>query len=251
MEKDVSPVTVLLGQIGVVVVWLAVWELVGRTNPLLLSAPSIVVETLWDLIVSGDLANLFGVSGRIFVISWVVAVALGIALGLIVGWIRPIRLMVEPLLNVLYSTPLVAVIPLMILWFGLTLNAMVVSVVLNAIFPLIIMTIVGVRNAGRDYLEVARSFRLSKVTTLFKVVLPGAVPYLLVGLRLTTAGALRGTIFAGFLIPDNGVGNALRGAGEAFKTDRVYALIICVVATVIVVDVLLRRGIRMVDYSRA
>jgi ABC-type nitrate/sulfonate/bicarbonate transport system permease component len=250
MDEATPQRDIILGRVGLVVAFLIIWEVVGQSSPFLLSAPSLVVTTFLTMVSSGEIFRLLLASGRIFLISWGIAVVGGVALGLAVGWIRPVRLMLEPFLNALYSTPLVALIPLMVLWFGLGLNAMVVSVVLNGIFPIIIMSIIGVSNAGKDYLEVARSFRLGQVATLTKVVLPGALPYLLVGLRLTTSSVLRGTIFAGFLIPDNGIGNALRAAGEAFNTNRLYALIIFVVAAAILVDVALRRGISLVDYTR-
>jgi len=247
---QVSTRTVIAGRIGIIFLWLTSWEVIGRGNPQLIGYPSAVAEGLVAMIASGELGQLLGTSAQIFLLGWVLALSIGLVIGIVVGWYRPMRLMFEPFLNALYSTPLIALIPLMVLWFGLGVTAMVVSVVLNAIFPMIIMTIIGTRNSGKDYLEVARSFRLSNLATILKVVIPGAFPYLLVGLRLTTSSALRGTIFAGFLIPDNGIGNALRSAGDAFNTMRLYGLIVVVVLVALLVDLLLRRGISLVDYTR-
>jgi NitT/TauT family transport system permease protein len=250
MEQEVSTRAVIAGRLGLVFLWLASWEVIGRGSPQLTGYPSAVLATLWSMLSTGELGMLVGGSARIFLLGWVLAVSIGLVVGVLVGWFRPARLMFEPFLNALYSTPLIAVIPLMVLWFGLGVTAMVVSVVLNAIFPMIIMTIIGTRNAGKDYLEVARSFRLNGFWTILKIVIPGAFPYLLVGLRLTTSSALRGTIFAGFLIPDNGIGNALRSAGDAFNTTRLYGLIVVVVVVALVVDFLLRRGISLIDYTK-
>lgn len=250
MDDTANPRVVVAGRILLVVLWLVTWEIVGRFNPQLISHPTLVLSTLFDMIGNGELGRLVGNSARIFFLGWLFAVAMGLLIGMFVGWFRPALLMFEPFLNALYSTPLIALIPLMVLWFGLSVKALVVSVIINAIFPMIIMAIVGSRNAAREYIEVARSFRLGTIGMLVKVVLPGAWPYLLVGLRLTTSSALRGTIFAGFLIPDNGLGNALRSAGDALATNRLYGLIIVVVVLALLVDFLLRRGVSLTDYTR-
>lgn len=250
MDDTVNPRIVIGGRVLLVVLWLASWEFIGRFNPELISHPTLVVATLWSMIASYELGTLIGNSARIFLFGWFFAVIGGLVIGLLVGWFRPARLMFEPFLNALYSTPLIALIPLMVLWFGLSVNALVVSVVINSIFPMIIMAIIGTRNAGKEYLEVAKSFRLGRIGTLLKVVLPGAFPYLFVGLRLTTSSALRGTIFAGFLIPDNGLGNALRSAGDALATNRLYGLIVVIVCLALIVDFVVRRGISLTDYTR-
>ncbi|MDB5562103.1 MAG: binding-protein-dependent transport system inner rane component [Hyphomicrobiales bacterium] len=250
MPEELSPRTVIAARMGVILLWLATWEAFGRQQPELLSYPSLVVTYLWSMISSFELFSLLAASARIFLSGWVLAVLIGVTIGVVVGASRPVRLMFEPFLNALYSTPLVALIPLMVLWFGLGEKAMIISVVLNAVFPMIIMTIIGSRNAGKEYREVARSFRLGRIQTILKVVLPGALPYLLVGLRLTTSSALRGTIFAGFLIPDQGIGNALRSAGDALNASRLYGLIMVVVICALLVDVVLRRGIKLIDYTR-
>jgi len=250
MERELSAYNVAIARAGIIILWLAVWEVVGRTDPMLLSYPTAVAGSLWSMVASSELFGLLRASGTIFICGWALAVGVGILVGGIVGWFRPARLMFEPFLNALYSTPLVALIPLMVLWFGLGISAMIASVTINAIFPMIIMTITGTRNAGRDYLEVARSFRLGRLATILKVVMPGAFPYLLVGLRLTTSSALRGTIFAGFLIPDRGIGAALRSAGEALNSTRLYGLIMVVIIAALFVDYLLRRGISQIDYTK-
>lgn len=240
---------VLVGQLGVLVVWLSTWQLVGRTQPVLLSAPTEVASTFLAMVQSARLPELLVSSGRTFVLGWVLAVGSGIVIGVMIGWSRPVALMFEPFVNALYSTPLIALVPLMVLWFGLGVQALVACVTLVAVFPILVMTIAGVRNAGREYVEVAKSFRLSSLRTLYLVVLPGALPYMMVGLRLTTARAITGTIIAEFLIGGDGIGDALQNAGNSFQSADAYSFIITIAAFAMLVDVLVRRTGRVLAPS--
>lgn len=233
---------ILLGQAGVLVVWLSAWDLVGRQQAVLLSYPGEVAAGLWSMLESARLQELVLFTGRTFALGWGISVVFGIVIGTVIGWSRPAALMFEPFINALYATPKIVMIPLMILWFGLDLKAYVASVVIGAVFPVLIMTITGVRNAGREYVEVARSFRVKGLGLLYKVVIPGALPFIAVGLRLSMGRAVGGAIAAEFFLGGGGIGAAVQAAGQQFASAEMYGLIVVIGASVMAVDVVVRRS---------
>jgi ABC-type nitrate/sulfonate/bicarbonate transport system permease component len=237
---------ILVAQIAVGIVWLGLWEVVGRQNPTLLSYPSQVFATLWRLGETGRLGDQFLFTARTFVLGWAISIVLGIAIGSLVGASRPVALMFEPTINGLYATPKLVLIPLLILWFGLELKAYVASVVIGAVFPVIVMTITGVRNAGREYVEVARSFRVKGLPLLWKVVIPGALPFIFVGLRLSMGRALGGAIAAEFLLAGPGIGTAVLSAGHSLAAAPMYGYLMLIVASAMVIDIVGRRAWRLV-----
>jgi len=231
---------IFLGQLGVLAIWLIAWQIVGPTQPVLLSSPVEVAGSLATMLKSLRLPELLVFTGRDFLLGWIAAVALGLVLGTLIGWFRTLALMFEPFINALYSTPKLVLIPLMILWFGLDLKAYVAAVVVVTIFPITIMTITGIRNAGREYVEVARSFRVRGPALLFKVVLPGALPFIAVGLRLSLGAAIGGAIGAEFFLGGNGIGSSVSLAGQSFQSADMYAFIIVIAASAIFIDSVMR-----------
>lgn len=237
---------IALAQVAVGVLWLVLWELVGRVNPSLLSYPTQVFSTLWSLVQVGTLGDQFLFTARTFAIGWGISIVLGIAIGSVVGASRQVALMFEPTINGLYATPKLVLIPLMVLWFGLDLEAFVASVVIGAVFPVMIMTITGVRNAGREYVEVARSFRVSGLPLLWKVVVPGALPFIFVGLRLSMGRALGGAIAAEFLLAGPGIGSAVLAAGHSLSAAPMYGYLMLILASAMVIDIVGRRAWQLV-----
>ena len=230
------------GQLAVLLVWLAAWQIVGPSQPVLLSSPAEVAGSLVAMVGSLQLPELIVFTGRTFLLGWVLSVVIGLVIGTLVGWSRTIALMFEPFINALYSTPKIVLIPLMILWFGLDLKAYVAAVVIGTVFPMMIMTITGIRNAGREYVEVARSFRIRGARLLYKVVIPGALPFIAVGLRLSLGRAIGSAIAAEFFLGGNGIGSAVNQAGQSFASAEMYSLIIVIAASAIVIDAVMRRA---------
>lgn len=230
----------MLGQLAVLVVWLGAWQIVGRTQPVLLSSPLEVADALVKMIQSLRLPELLVFTGRTFLLGWGISVVLGLVIGTLIGWFRTVALMFEPFVNALYSTPKLVLIPLMILWFGLDLKAYIAAVVIGTVFPMMIMTITGIRNAGKEYVEVARSFRVSGPALLYKVVIPGALPFIAVGLRLSLGRAIGGAIAAEFFLGGAGIGSAVNQAGQSFASADMYAFIIVIAASAIFIDAAMR-----------
>ena len=233
---------ILAGQVGVLAVWLAAWQIVGPSQPVLLSSPAEVAGSLVEMLRSLQLPELIVFTGRTFLLGWGISVVLGLAIGTLVGASRTVALMFEPFINALYSTPKIVMIPLMILWFGLDLKAYVAAVVIGTVFPMMIMTITGIRNAGKEYVEIARSFRVRGAQLLYKVVIPGALPFIAVGLRLSLGRAIGGAIAAEFFLGGAGIGSAINQAGQSFQSAQMYGLILVIALSAIVIDAIMRQA---------
>lgn len=232
---------IVAGQLAVLVVWLTAWELIGRRDALLLSYPTQVLGALVEMVQTSELQGLFAFTGRTFLFGWAIAAVAGLTFGALIGAFRPVALMFEPFVNALYATPKIVLIPLMVLWFGIGLNAYVASVAIGAVFPMMIMTITGVRNAGREYVDVARSFGVKGLQLLWKVVVPGALPFIFVGMRLSMGRAIGGAIAAEFFLGGGGIGGAVQAAGLAFASAQMYGLILIIFGSVMAVDIGFRR----------
>ncbi|MFI5267380.1 MAG: ABC transporter permease, partial [Chloroflexota bacterium] len=163
---------VVLGVVGLVSV-IGLWELlvrVGLVRALFVSSPSGILEATITSIQDGSLAQSVAASLTEYVLGFVTATVVGIAVGLGAGWYRRVDSMVSPWIAVLYAMPHVALIPLAILWFGIGLSYKVFFVFLISFFPVVINTLAGVKATEAHYLEVAKSFRASQLRTFRTVV---------------------------------------------------------------------------------
>ena len=212
----------LLGAV-VFVVLLIGWELAVRLHlvrALFVSSPSLVVGALFEAIQRGTLWTDIGVSLQEYILGYLAASILGILVGLAVGWSRRLNYVASPWLAAWYATPHIALIPLVILWFGIGLWYKVFYVFLVAFFSVVMNTLGGVQSAEAGYLDVARSFRASQLMVFRSVVLPGAVPYILTGLRLAAGRAWVGVVVAELVGGNAGIGYMINVAGQMLNTSR-------------------------------
>ena len=129
-------------------------------------------------------------------------------------------------INALYSTPMVAVVPLLVLWFGIYLKAKIIVVFLFAVFPILINTYQGVRECDKNMLEVARSFRSSEWRVWQDVLLPFAVPYIAAGIRLAIGRGLVGMVVAEFYTTISGLGFMITRYANNFEMDKTFVPVI-------------------------
>lgn len=214
----------LLGGIAVVV-FVGAWEGVvrlGIVNPVFSSSPSRIVATFVQMAQEGSLAKDLGVSGVEFLLGYALAVIVGILLGLAMGWYADVAAILLPFVSALYSTPRIALLPLLIIWLGIGIWSKVAVVFLVAVFQILISTEAGVRAADASLIRAARSFCAGDRQIFTSVVLPGAVPYLLAGLRLGLGQGLVGIVVGELYAATAGIGYEIAVAGETFQTDRVF-----------------------------
>jgi ABC-type nitrate/sulfonate/bicarbonate transport system permease component len=214
----------ILGGTAVVLaiaVWQAIWSS-GRISPLFFTGPSAVVTRFREEWTHGRLKQDMIYSGTNFLIGVGLAIAAGVVLGVIIGWYRRLAMVVEPFVNALYATPRVALIPLILIWFGIGMWSKVFIVFINAFFPVLINTIGGIRATDADLLRAARAFCASDRQIFKTVAIPGAVPFILTGVRQSVALGLIGVVVGEMFGGSQGIGYMVNYGGQTFQTDTVF-----------------------------
>jgi sulfonate transport system permease protein len=184
---------------GFLAIILIAWELIGpMINPIFFSYPSKIAIAFYELTISGELFYFLGQSLEVLLYALLIAIAVGIPLAIAMARLRWLDWALDLPINALYATPLVALVPILVLWFGIYLKAKIIIVFLFAVFPIVINTYQGVRECDKNILEVARSFRSSERQIWADVLLPFALPYIAAGIRLAIGRGLVGMIIAEF-----------------------------------------------------
>lgn len=212
---------------GFVALILLVWEIVGPfINPIFFSYPSQIAIAFWELTASGDLPFYLGQSLEVMFYGLISAVVVGIPLGIAMARMRRLDWALDLPINALYSTPMVALVPLLVLWFGIYLKAKIIVVFLFAVFPILINTYQGVRECDKNMLEVARSFRSSEWRMWQDVLLPFALPYIAAGIRLAIGRGLVGMVIAEFYTTISGLGFMITRYANIFEMDKTFVPVI-------------------------
>jgi ABC-type nitrate/sulfonate/bicarbonate transport system permease component len=219
-------------------------------NPILLSAPSQIASAFGELWTTGELFRHARVSGLELLLGFGLAAAVGVPLGFAASLSRRLRWSLEPLLAALNAMPTVALIPLVIIWFGIGLWDKVAVVFLGAFLQIVLSTMMGVSLVNPSLLSVARSFAAHRRRVIFTVVLPSSFPFVLVGLRLGLGRALVGVVAAEFVASQAGIGFMVTRAGSYFQTAKVFAGILLISAMGIVGTWLIQRIERHVEAWR-
>lgn len=209
-----------------VVVTLLVWELVVRTGLFLspsLPAVSAIAATWWEQLTQGSLALELGSTLGLMAIGYALAATFGIALGLLLGTVRPAWALLEPFVELLRPVPISAMVPLLILFLGIDAKLKIVSVTLGGLFPILLATFAGVKAVTHTMQETARTFELSHRQTLCEIIVPHAAPQIFVGLRTSLAISLIVSVFAEMIAGSSGVGFFILQAQQTLSIDKLYA----------------------------
>lgn len=216
----------LLRLASLIVVFSA-WEWYGRSvNPLLFAPISSIAVAATVIIGNGELWKYLSLSLVILGQGLGLAIIVGIPLGVLMARVHAVDTILEMYINALYSTPTVAIVPLLVLWFGFDTLAKTVVVFLFTVFPLILNTYQGVRNVEANLLEVARSFCSSERRMWGDVIFPSALPYILVGLRLAIGRGLIGMVIADFYMAVSGIGYLVNVYANSFQTAKLFVPIL-------------------------
>ena len=206
-----------------IVVVIGGWEIFGRqVDQLFMSYPSAIFVAGMRLVSTGELTNALASSLRSLILAFLLSTAIGITLGLLIGRYRPVEAATDWLINALYSTPQVAIIPLVILWLGLGNTAKLFIVTTLCVFPILINTIAGVRNVPPQLIDVGRAFAAKEHQIFAKVILPSALPYMMTGLRLGIGRAIIGMVVAEFFTAITGLGAVITKYGNQYDTASMF-----------------------------
>jgi len=171
----------------------------------------------------------------------------GIPLGAVMGWNRRVEYTLDPFLTALYASPLVAVAPLLIIFFGVGLTGKAVLVFLLAVFPFVFNVFAGVKSADPLLINVVRAFGGREKDLYFKVILPSTLPYLAAAARLALGRGLVGIIVGEFYAASEGIGFAISQAGDTYRLPDMFVGIIILAF----VAVLLTEGMRWLEATLA
>ncbi|HET7166191.1 MAG TPA: ABC transporter permease [Pseudolabrys sp.] len=238
---------------GFVLLILIVWQIVGPfINPIFFTYPTKIAEAFYTTTISGELPYFLGQSLEVMIYGLTIALIVGIPLGIAMARIRWLDWALDLPINALYATPLVAVVPLLVLWFGIYLKAKIIVVFLFAVFPVLINTYQGVRECDKNMLEVAHSFRSSEWRVWRDVLLPFAVPYIIAGIRLAIGRGLIGMIIAEFYTTISGLGFMITRYANVFEMDKTFVpVIVLMVLGVSLTSLLKWVGRRIAPWSAA
>ena len=206
---------------------LIVWELGGPLiNPIFFSYPSKILAAAYDLTLSGELPYYTWQSLQVLFYGLGFAILIGIPLAVVMARVRPIDWALDMPINALYATPMAALVPLLVLWFGIHMQAKIIVVFLFAVFPILINTYQGVRECDKNIIEVARSFRASETQMWLHVLLPWSVPYITAGIRLAIGRGLVGMIIDEFFTSISGLGYLITRYTHIFEMDKAFVPVI-------------------------
>ena len=209
-----------------VVVFLAVWQVVGsHVDPILLATPSKVIEAFWELLKSGELGPAFGTAMGDLATGYILAMVVGIGVGVVMGRSPDVERVLNPYVNFFQATPLIALVPLIVIWFGVGFEARVAVTFMLAVWSIIINTATGVKETPPSLIDVGRVYRLSRWQVVAGVAIPNAVPNIFAGLRIALGKALIGMVIAQMEISVTGLGGLITNYGNAFKTAYLLAAV--------------------------
>jgi NitT/TauT family transport system permease protein len=206
---------------------LTAWELIGRQiNPVLFTYPTAVANAATAMISSGELWRYLSQSLIVLFAGLGLAAIFGIALGLVMARFWVIDIALDTYITALYSIPSVALVPVLVLWFGFEITAKTAVVFLFTFFPIVINTYQGVKNVDSHLIEVGRAFRCSEKDLWIHIVLPAAVPFIVAGLRLAIGRGLIGMVLADLYTAITGIGYLIARYASIYRTDAMFVPIV-------------------------
>jgi NitT/TauT family transport system permease protein len=236
----------LLLPLAAVLIVLAVWQLVSAMSWLgvwtsYISNPLEAVSAGWEMATSGELWTNAEGSLQAFAIGFALSASVGIPVGMLMGWNRTVRQLLEPPMMALNATPRLALLPVIVVWLGIGVKSTVVVVFLDAVIPVIVNGMAGIRDVDVKLVQVARSFGANRRELFAKVLLPASTPAILTGVRLAVARGVLGVIVAELYVSTAGIGHLISNYGEQFQVNQILFLVLLVAVFAYVVNLLLAR----------
>lgn len=199
------------------VLLLVLWEAAavnGLIKETVMPRPSKIGNVLWTLILNGSLEKDIRISLLRALSGYLAGAAVGIILGIGIGLFPKIKMTLNLLFDILRPIPIIAWVPVLIMWVGIDEKSKVIVIAIGTFWPVLLNVISGINNVDKKYLEVSKIFMKSKRTTIFKVILPAALPSIFTGLRLASGNALMGVIGAEMFAASSGLGYMVTYARE-------------------------------------
>lgn len=218
---------------------LALWEIVGRLELIFVLPPLTEVGAAgWELLTSGRISEHAGGTLYALLVGLAISIVAGVTLGVLMARYKIVDEVLGVYVDVLMSAPVSAIVPILVLLFGTGGESIIAAVVLFCFFVITVNTYSGVREVDPQLIEMARSFSVPERLVLRRVIVPGALPLMLTGLRMGIGRSVNGAIFGEMLVSVVGLGGLLITFGGRFQFDRLDALIVMIVGTAVVLMML-------------
>lgn len=212
-----------------VVLFILGWQLIfdfKLLNRLFVPHPYAVLIGIGDLVKDGQLWHNLGISAEEFGLGLGISIAAGAVLGILCGWYKPVEEFFRPMVIGLNSMPQIAIIPLLILIFGIGVAPKVVVVILSCTVTIILNTAAGVENADPKLLRLARSFGASDLQIIRTVITPSVIPFFMTGIRISVGRAVISVVAGEIFASRAGLGNLLINAANSFNMPLMYATLL-------------------------
>jgi len=212
---------------GFLALILIVWQIVGPfISPIFFTYPTKIAVAFYELTINGELPYYLAQSLEVMFYGLLAAIAVGIPMAVLMARVRWVDWALDFPINALYATPLVALVPLLILWLGLGFKVKVAVVFLMALFPICINTWLGVTAVPKTLIEVGKSFVAPDVVILRRIILPATLPYIMAGVRLAVGRAVVAMVIAEFFTTISGLGAVIINSANNFDTATMFVPII-------------------------
>lgn len=213
------------------VLLLVLWEglvRIGILDARFFPAPTRVVVTMWQLVASGQLIEHIGISLMRCLVGFVMGAVPGVVLGLSMGMFPLARAAIWPMIGALYPIPKIAILPLVMLIFGLGESSKWVIIAIAVFFPVLINSMAGVMGIEQIYHDVGKNFGASRLNHYLTIALPGALPLVITGLRLAWGISLLMIVAAEFVAAKSGLGYLIWQSWQTFAVEQMYVGIVTI-----------------------
>jgi NitT/TauT family transport system permease protein len=230
--------------LAAVALFLIAWQIVGANEIVrsdLISYPSEIAQTLVAMTASGELPSHALVSLQEFLQGYVPAILLGVAAGIAFGLSQRLHYLFEPLIVALNTSPIIAFVPIVVVWFGVGTTSKAIMVFLAAVIPIVINTTTGIAEVHESWIRACRAFGASRRQVIFKAILPGALPPVMVGVRLAVGRAVVGLIAAEMYVSVRGIGRLIQVYSTSERAAEIFVLVTVVSSFGFLLVTLLRR----------
>jgi NitT/TauT family transport system permease protein len=214
-----------------VAIALGIWESLARAEKLskiIFPAPTLILQSLWKGILGGEFTEDFQISATRIVLGFLIGGGSGLILGMLMGWSRRLRGIFDPIIAALHPIPKFALLPMIIIFFGIGEASRIAMVSIGTFFPMVVNAMTGVMQINPIYYEVVENYGASRFDVFRKVVLPGSLPFALSGARLSLRSALTITIGIEMVFGNTGLGSKLWLAWETMRMTNMYSILLII-----------------------
>jgi NitT/TauT family transport system permease protein len=217
--------------LGLILLVLMIWEILSRTeliSRIIFPAPTLIFTAFFRGLMGGRYLEASLVTFSRILSGFLIGGTSALILGLLMGWSRTIRRVLDPMVAALHPIPRFALLPMIIILFGIGESSRVAMVSIGAFFPMLINTMVGVMQVNPTYYEVAENYGASRLDMFRKVALPGSLPFILSGVRLSLKSSLTVTIGVEMVFGNSGLGKLLWLSWETLRMVDMYSVLLIV-----------------------